>query len=124
MTANNYQHVAEGRACVSHGYAYSVGGNDLLGLWNIYVITSVQETSPGYWERVSDADPTMTTVSARGGGARRRAYLSPPLAPGNRHGKHRNDCRVLTYGEPDSNRASMLFQTVSDAPSGIPFRAF
>jgi len=30
-----------------------VGGNDLLGLWNIYVITSVQETSPGYWERVS-----------------------------------------------------------------------
>ena len=53
VTANNYQHVAEGRAYVSYGYAYSVGGNDLLGLWNIYVITSVQETSPGYWERVS-----------------------------------------------------------------------
>ncbi len=102
MTANNYQHVAEGRAYVSYGYAYSVGGNDLLGLWNIYVITSVQENlSRLLGGAYPDADPTMTTVSARGGrGATpaARAYLSPPLAPGNRHGKHRNDCReFLTY---------------------------
>ena len=53
VTSNNYQHVAEGRAYVSYGSAYSVGGDDLLGLWNIYVTSSVQETSPGHWERVT-----------------------------------------------------------------------
>ncbi|MEY9214257.1 PHB depolymerase family esterase [Thermobifida halotolerans] len=53
VTADNYRHVAEGRAYVSYGQAYSEGGDDLLGLWNVYVTTSLRETSPHHWERVT-----------------------------------------------------------------------
>lgn len=53
VTANNYQHVQAGRAYVLYGLAYSEGGGDELGLWNVFVTTSVRETAPGHWERVS-----------------------------------------------------------------------
>lgn len=50
VTASNYAHTTAGRAYHSGGYAYAVGSNDYLGLWNTYVTTSLAETSSGYWQ--------------------------------------------------------------------------
>ncbi|QUQ64327.1 extracellular catalytic domain type 1 short-chain-length polyhydroxyalkanoate depolymerase [Kutzneria sp. CA-103260] len=49
FTDNNYAHTVAGRAYQSGGYAYAVGSNDAMGLWNVAVITSLSETSPGYY---------------------------------------------------------------------------
>ncbi|GAA1109252.1 MAG: PHB depolymerase family esterase [Nocardiopsis sp. BM-2018] len=50
VTASNYAHVSDGRAEHRVGNAYALGSDDLLGLWNVAVTTSVTETVPGYWE--------------------------------------------------------------------------
>jgi poly(hydroxyalkanoate) depolymerase family esterase len=51
-TANNYTHVQAGRAYDSGGYAYAVGSNDHLGLNNTYYMSTLKETSEGYYKKV------------------------------------------------------------------------
>ena len=48
-TTNNYQHVVAGRAYHSLGYAYAVGSDDLLGLYNLFYTSTLAETAPGYY---------------------------------------------------------------------------
>ena len=50
ITSSNYIHVLEGRAYQSGGYAWALGSNQLLGLWNVFYTSTVKESSPGYWE--------------------------------------------------------------------------
>ncbi|WP_017570132.1 extracellular catalytic domain type 1 short-chain-length polyhydroxyalkanoate depolymerase [Nocardiopsis halotolerans] len=50
VTDSNYDHVSAGRAVQRSGRVYAVGSGDALGLWNVFVTTSLTETSPGYWE--------------------------------------------------------------------------
>ncbi|MEU3607334.1 PHB depolymerase family esterase [Streptomyces sp. NPDC035033] len=49
VTAANYAHTTAGRAHQSGGYAYANGSNQNLGLWNVFVSSTIKETSPGYW---------------------------------------------------------------------------
>lgn len=52
-TASNYAHVSAGRAyrCGSwNSYACAAGSGDSMGLWNLYVVTTLAETSPGFYE--------------------------------------------------------------------------
>ena len=49
-TDSNYDHVTAGRATASYGSAYAKGSNDYLGWWNIYVTTTIKQTSSGYFE--------------------------------------------------------------------------
>jgi poly(hydroxyalkanoate) depolymerase family esterase len=51
VTASNYAHVQAGRAYQSGGYAYALGSNQNLGLYNTYYTATLRESSPGYWER-------------------------------------------------------------------------
>lgn len=53
VTDSNYGHVSQGRAVQRFGQVYAVGSQDPLGLWNIFVTTSLTETSPGHWELTS-----------------------------------------------------------------------
>jgi poly(hydroxyalkanoate) depolymerase family esterase len=46
-TASNYEQTAAGRAYQSLGYTYADGSNQNMGLWNVYTVTSLEETSPG-----------------------------------------------------------------------------
>jgi poly(3-hydroxybutyrate) depolymerase len=48
-TASNYAHVAAGRAHQSGGYAYANGSNQNMGLWNVYVVTTLKQTGAGYY---------------------------------------------------------------------------
>lgn len=48
-TSSNYAHVTAGRAYQSGGYAYAKGSNQLMGLWNVYVTHTLEQTSPGYY---------------------------------------------------------------------------
>jgi poly(hydroxyalkanoate) depolymerase family esterase len=48
-TADNYTQTVDGRAYQSGGYTFADGSNDAMGLWNLYVTTSLEETSPGYY---------------------------------------------------------------------------
>jgi len=48
-TASNYAHVSAGRAYQTWGYTYAKGSNQYIGLWNTYVITTLKQTSPGYY---------------------------------------------------------------------------
>jgi poly(3-hydroxybutyrate) depolymerase len=48
-TANNYAHVQAGRAHQSGGYAYANGSNQNMGLWNLYVTTTLKMTGPNYY---------------------------------------------------------------------------
>jgi len=52
-TASNYAQTEAGRATQSGGYAYADGSGQNMGLWNLYVTTSLEETSPGYYVIVS-----------------------------------------------------------------------
>ena len=52
-TASNYNHVATGRATTSGGYTYAQGSGDNLGLYNIFVTTTLAETSTGYYQQGS-----------------------------------------------------------------------
>src|SRR5262249_27084250 len=48
-TASNYAHVAAGRAHQSGGYAYANGSNQNMGLWNVFVTTTLKQTGPNYY---------------------------------------------------------------------------
>ncbi|EEP70997.1 poly(3-hydroxybutyrate) depolymerase [Micromonospora sp. ATCC 39149] len=49
VTASNYAHVAAGRAYQSGGYAYAVGSNQRMGLYNVFYTSTLKQTAPGYW---------------------------------------------------------------------------
>lgn len=49
VTASNYAHVAAGRAYQSGGYAYALGSNQQMGLYNTYYTTTLKQTGPSYW---------------------------------------------------------------------------
>lgn len=53
-TADNYTQTVDGRAYQSGGYTFADGSNDAMGLWNLYVSTSLEETSPGYYVVVAN----------------------------------------------------------------------
>jgi len=48
-SASNYAHVQAGRAYVSAGYALANGSNQNMGLWNLFVTTTLAQTSAGYY---------------------------------------------------------------------------
>jgi len=48
-TASNYAHTTAGRAHQSGGYAYANGSNQNMGLWNVYVITTLKRTAPNHY---------------------------------------------------------------------------
>ncbi|MFB4282220.1 MULTISPECIES: extracellular catalytic domain type 1 short-chain-length polyhydroxyalkanoate depolymerase [unclassified Nonomuraea] len=50
FTASNYAHTQAGRAHQSAGYAYANGSNQPMGLWNTFVITTLKQTGPAYFE--------------------------------------------------------------------------
>ena len=49
VKSSNYQHVQKGRAYQKWGYAYAVGSNELMGLDNTAIHTTLSETSEGYY---------------------------------------------------------------------------
>lgn len=51
VTASTYAHVTAGRAYQSGGYAYALGSNQNLGLYNTFYTATLKQSSPGYWER-------------------------------------------------------------------------
>jgi chitodextrinase len=46
---SNYGHVAAGRAYAALGYAYAVGSDDYMGLYNTFYRTRLAETASGYY---------------------------------------------------------------------------
>ena len=50
FTASNYSHTLAGRAYALWGLTYANGSNDAMGLWNIYVTTTLKQTAPNYYE--------------------------------------------------------------------------
>lgn len=51
VTSSNYAHVQAGRAYQSGGYAYALGSNQNLGLYNTFYTATLKQSSPGYWEK-------------------------------------------------------------------------
>ncbi|MCW3843618.1 PHB depolymerase family esterase [Micromonospora yasonensis] len=49
VTASNYAHVTAGRAYQSGGYAYALGSNQKMGLYNTFYTTTLKQTGPSYW---------------------------------------------------------------------------
>ena len=49
FTASNYAHTTAGRAHVSGGYALANGSNQNMGLWNVFVTTTLKQTAPNYY---------------------------------------------------------------------------
>lgn len=49
FTATNYAQTVAGRAYQQGGYTYADGSNDAMGLWNVAITTTLEETSPGYY---------------------------------------------------------------------------
>jgi fibronectin type 3 domain-containing protein len=49
FTASNYAHTTAGRAHVSGGYALANGSNQNMGLWNVFVTTTLKQTAPSYY---------------------------------------------------------------------------
>jgi poly(3-hydroxybutyrate) depolymerase len=49
FTASNYAHVSAGRAHVNGGYTYANGSNEAMGLWNVFVTTTLRRTSTNYY---------------------------------------------------------------------------
>ncbi|MCW3814232.1 PHB depolymerase family esterase [Micromonospora sp. DR5-3] len=49
VTASNYAHVSAGRAYQSGGYAYALGSNQRMGLYNTFYTTTLKQTGPNYW---------------------------------------------------------------------------
>ena len=47
FTDNNYALTLAGRAYALYGYAYADGSNELMGLWNIYLNSTLKQTAPG-----------------------------------------------------------------------------
>jgi poly(3-hydroxybutyrate) depolymerase len=48
-TANNYVHTTSGRAHQSGGYAYANGSNQNMGLWNIFIVTTLKQMAPNHY---------------------------------------------------------------------------
>lgn len=48
-TANNYNHTVAGRAYTVGGYTYANGSNQNMGLWNVYVTTTLKQTGTNYY---------------------------------------------------------------------------
>ncbi len=48
-TASNYAHTNAGRAYVRFGYTYANGSNQNMGLWNVFMITTLKRTAPNYY---------------------------------------------------------------------------
>ncbi|SCG38694.1 extracellular catalytic domain type 1 short-chain-length polyhydroxyalkanoate depolymerase [Micromonospora halophytica] len=49
VTASNYAHVSAGRAYHSGGYAYALGSNQRMGLYNTFYKTTLKQTAPAHW---------------------------------------------------------------------------
>ena len=49
VTASNYAHVQQGRAYQSGGYAYALGSNQRMGLYNTFYTSTLKQTGPSYW---------------------------------------------------------------------------
>jgi poly(3-hydroxybutyrate) depolymerase len=48
-TATNYAHVTAGRATQSLGYTYANGSNQNMGLYNVFVTTTLRQTGTNYY---------------------------------------------------------------------------
>ena len=48
-TASNYAHTTAGRAHQSGGYAIANGSNQNMGLWNVFVTTTLKQTGSNYY---------------------------------------------------------------------------
>lgn len=49
FTASNYAHTSAGRASQRLGMAYANGSNQAMGLWNVFVTTTLKQTGPNYY---------------------------------------------------------------------------
>jgi cytochrome c551/c552 len=49
FTASNYAHTTVGRAHQSLGQTYANGSNQAMGLWNVFVTTTLKQTGPNYY---------------------------------------------------------------------------
>jgi poly(3-hydroxybutyrate) depolymerase len=49
FTSSNYAHTTAGRAHVSFGVTYANGSNQNMGLWNIFIVTTLKRTGPNYY---------------------------------------------------------------------------
>jgi poly(3-hydroxybutyrate) depolymerase len=49
FTASNYAHVTAGRAHQSGGFAYANGSNQNMGLWNVFVTTTLKQKGTNYY---------------------------------------------------------------------------
>ncbi len=49
FTASNYAHTTAGRAHQSLGATYANGSNQNMGLWNVFVTTTLKQTGPNYY---------------------------------------------------------------------------
>jgi len=49
VTASNYTHTTAGRAHATFGITYANGSNQTMGLWNIFVATTLKQTGPNYY---------------------------------------------------------------------------
>jgi len=48
-TASNYAHTQAGRAYQQGGYTYANGSGQNMGLWNVFVTTTLKQTGPNYY---------------------------------------------------------------------------
>ena len=48
-TASNYAHTLAGRAYAAGGYAYALGSNQNMGLWNVFVTKTLKQTAPNHY---------------------------------------------------------------------------
>ena len=48
-TSSNYAHTMAGRAYALYGYTYAYGSNQYMGLWNVYVTTTLKQTGTNHY---------------------------------------------------------------------------
>ena len=48
-TASNYAHTTAGRAYQQGGYTLANGSSQNMGLWNVFVTTTLKQTGPNYY---------------------------------------------------------------------------
>ncbi len=49
FTSSNYAHTTAGRAYAWYGYTYARGSNEYMGLWNVYVTTTLKQSGPNHY---------------------------------------------------------------------------
>lgn len=49
FSASNYAHTTAGRATVRAGVTYANGSNQNMGLWNVFINTTLKQTGPNYY---------------------------------------------------------------------------